>query len=255
VRAHPDYQSGDFDSRPPDPRSIRPAIVCDRLRAQTRGVKEHRYLRFSALLLSAIAGGSAIASCSSQQRGVVSLAETSTSTRASLSDATCLPRQLALSYRGGGFSAGVDTGFIVIRDTAIAPCLLAGSVTVIALDDRQQPLQLSRPLRSVETPGNLVLSADAPPYVGPNGPPIGDDLATILLGGAEWIAPSRQPCPDKELIPAFWKVSMLGGWWIVTNLDPNVSTDNAVRPALYACLGNIGVMQVGPLRSYSASPS
>jgi hypothetical protein len=154
-----------------------------------------------------------------------------------------------MSFRGGGLGTGNDFGSIVIRNIGAAPCRLDGSANVVALNGRQHPLQLFRSPASVEVPPGLVLSVNAPAWLGSHLPAEGVVMGVVDIMGGERDNPrSGQICAaSDEVTPAYWQVTMLGHSWTVANKDPGAGpTDQPQVPSSYACLGNFSVFGVSP---------
>lgn len=238
--------------------------------AHTRPVEGHWSVRFGAQSLLVIGLVSGEASCSSTTAVSKTAASIATATTASTvpprptlprgvtttppttkpTGPSCVPSHLAWDFRGGGRGTGNDFGGIVARNTGSITCQLTGSVQVSALDTHLHPIELFRPLQTETVPAGVVLSTDAPRWLGSQQVPPGVFYADIYLIGAERDNPKTgQMCSaTDEVTPANWQVSLLGTSWIVANHDPGDGpSDQPDVPSLYACLGafnTAGISQV-----------
>jgi hypothetical protein len=134
----------------------------------------------------------------------------------------CTPAQLALSYRGGGASAGNDGGTIVFRDTSAAACTLSGTFSVTGLDAKGVP-----DTATIKAPvdGRGVLSPHAAPVPDGASPPAGELVYGWILLAEYRDNPATAGvgiCQPDWVIPARWRVTLPDGATLaVANHDPH----------------------------------
>jgi len=170
-----------------------------------------------------------------------------TPTASASAEPACSPSQLGLAYHGGGLGTGNDFGGIVVRNISPFPCVLTGTVGVQALTAPSDPpitlfgggTDLPGPS---EIPMGFVLTPRAPASTGPSPLPADVKEAFIALVGGERDDPKTgMDCrPSDEVTPAYWRVRIVGGSFIVRNHD------GGDVPALFACRAGFGIDGVIP---------
>jgi len=171
---------------------------------------------------------------------------TPSATSSPLGAAPCTPRDLRLSYRGGGLGTGNDFGEIVVRDVGVTPCALSGSVSVQALRTPNGPLITiyggGTNLRGPSTfPAGLILTPNAPPDVGTTPLPTNVTEAAISLQGGERDDPKTGAmcATSDEVTPGDWKVEMAGSTFVVANRQEPPGPDGPA--GLFACRANFNL--------------
>ena len=113
----------------------------------------------------------------------------------------CATGQLALTYRGGGPSAGNDFGTLVISDTSARPCTLAGPLQVTGLGTAGQAVTVSVSF-PVTGPAVLSPAGQADARVG---------QLVLVDDYRDDPATANGLCEPFWVVPATWRVVLPGG--------------------------------------------
>lgn len=143
--------------------------------------------------------------------------------------ADCRPHDLGLTYEGGGPGAGNDFGTIVIRDVQMLRCQLVGPIVVVGTTRGGRAVTTSV---SYTVPAGLVLSAAAPPVPAGGAPPVGEDVAQLVVSAEyrDGPFPPSYLCKGHYVIPARWSLTLPGGV---------VNVVNASRGDMYRGFGSL----------------
>jgi len=183
-----------------------------------------RELGAAGWIMGTAAAVAVVAGCSTGTTTVTGTPAPSAAGRAVTARAVppCTSGQLALTYRGGGPSAGNDAGTIVFRDTSAAACTLAGTFSVTGLDAKGVP-----DTATIKAPvsGRGVLSPHAAPVPDGANPPAGELVYGWILMAEYRDGPANVDngiCQPDWVIPAQWRVTLPDGASIaVANHDPD----------------------------------
>ena len=151
----------------------------------------------------------------------------------------CTAAQLTLSYRAGGLGAGLDFGLIIFRDTAKAPCTLAGPVRVTGLNAAGRAVT-DTATSAFTNPG--VLSPHAAPIPAFAAPPPGELVYGWPLAAAYRDGPASVDhgyCAPLWVIPAAWRIVLAGRTtFVIRNADPR---NHGLAPTggLITCQGRL----------------
>jgi hypothetical protein len=153
----------------------------------------------------------------------------------------CRRGQLTLRYRAGGFATGHDFGVIILTNTGVGPCQLAGRIRATGLGPDGQPVT-NTVAAWIEPPG--VLTAHAAPIPEHGGPAPGE-LVYYWMFAAEYrdgpIGVDRGYCQPLWVIPAAWRVVFANaGTFIVRNTDLGSASPMTRSGGLITCRGRLG---------------
>jgi len=162
----------------------------------------------------------------------------------------CTAGQLALSFLGGGASAGSDFGSLLVRDTSARPCTLPGPLTVTGLghDGRPDTDTRADPVRGVAvlTPGAGPLGWR--PHRVLTGTRPGELTGAIQLMSEYRDGPpsvDHGSCAPLWVVPVTWRVTLPDGSAVTAaNVDRAGPGRLVGSGGFVTCQGKLGV--VGP---------
>jgi hypothetical protein len=162
----------------------------------------------------------------------------------------CRAAQLALSYTGGGASAGNDFGSVIVRDSSARPCTLTGPLLVTGTgpggraDTSTVRFRLS---------GVTVLSPGAGSAAAAGSGNQAGGLVGVLGLAAEYRdGPTADGlCSPEWVVPAGWRVGYPDGQArIVANADPRDASRLVRSGGLVTCRGQLDT----PAPAYVGTP-
>jgi hypothetical protein len=155
----------------------------------------------------------------------------------------CALSDLAFDYYSGGLGMGSDFGEILIRDISPQPCTFSGAVGLTGVSADGTPRTATQ---RYSTSSPLSLSARTPALDNNGDLPTGATAAHLHLAAGYRDDPTSADglCTRNEVVPASFRLTLLGGTRLVPNVDDQASPG---EHSLFTCKGQLDTpTPIGP---------